>query len=162
MSHPRSSSPLQGVPLPKAYPPRCPHKSILPRRSTAWQLHDDCLTTAWILPDFDWCIPDECLMNAWWLPDDRLTTAWRLIDNCPTTAWWFVWYQLRFFEIEKTTRQQNLQAKNWYCATPTRICVFAAWAPIYYGHRPIRIKKRVFVRLAKGSHGRIWRLGRKL
>ena len=79
---------------------------------TAWWLSDDCLTTAWWLPNIYnwhmtvcwqpdliswrihdckmifWWLCDDCVMTVWWLSDDCLMNVWWLSDDCLMNFWW--------------------------------------------------------------------------
>ena len=58
---------------------------------TAWQLPDNCLTTARQLSDkflpIVCQLPDNCLTAAWQLPDKCQMVAWQQSDDCLRPAW---------------------------------------------------------------------------
>ena len=64
--------------------------------TTAWQLHEEYLMSAWWLSDIFsynyhiifWWLPDDCLMTARRQPDNCLMASWYLPDKSLITALW--------------------------------------------------------------------------
>ena len=73
-----------------------------------------CPIAAWLL--------DDCLKTAWCLPDNLLTTPWWLLFDCPTNDWWL---RLRDNCLIATRRlPDDFQATSWWLSDNCWTVVF--------------------------------------